>query len=252
MSIELKGVQLPALLALPDCPDQQSLQEAVHALLQKHPGFFDGEALALDLSAIGEAAEHFDWHGLVEMFHGYGLSLIGVVNATPAVAATFRSVGLAAWTLNTRDGAKRSAGPKTAAPAEPVSEAPPPPPAAAVAPAAPISSSTRVIDKPVRSGQRIYAEGGDLVVLADVNPGGELIADGSIHVYGALRGKALAGARGDTSARVFCTDFDAELVSVAGVYRVFEPGMAGKLAGRAAQVKLTSGSRGDQVVIEPL
>jgi len=102
MAIELKGIQLPALLALPDCTDQQSLQESVHALLQKHPGFFEGEALALDLSAMGEEADHFDWYALVETFHGYGLSLIGVVNATPAVASTFRSVGLAAWTLRAR------------------------------------------------------------------------------------------------------------------------------------------------------
>jgi septum site-determining protein MinC len=111
---------------------------------------------------------------------------------------------------------------------------------------------TKVIDKPVRSGQRIYAEGSDLVVLGSVNPGGELIADGSIHIYGALRGKALAGARGEAGARIYCTDFDAELVSIAGVYRVFEPGTAGTLSGRAVQVKLQTGSRGDQVMIEAL
>lgn len=237
MPIELKGVQVPVLLALPDCADQQSLMDAIHALLQKHPGFFDGEALALDLSAIGDAAEHFDWHALVEAFHGYGLSLIGVCNAPVAIANTFRSVGLAAWTLNASAG-------KTS---KPKAEASPPAPAAPAA-----AAITRVIDKPVRSGQRIYAEGGDLVVLASVNPGGELIADGSIHVYGALRGKALAGARGETAARIFCTDFDAELVSIAGVYRVFEPGSAGKLAGKAVQVKLQSGTRGDQVMIEAL
>ena len=84
---------------------------------------------------------------------------------------------------------------------------------------------------PVRSGQRVYARGRDLVVTAMVGAGAELIADGCVHVYGALRGRAVAGARGETGARVFCQDFHAELVSIAGVFRVFEtlpPELAGK------------------------
>jgi septum site-determining protein MinC len=77
-------------------------------------------------------------------------------------------------------------------------------------------------DKPVRSGQQIYARGRDLILTALVGNGAEVIADGSIHVYGALRGRALAGAQGDESARIFCQEFHAELVSIAGQYRVFE------------------------------
>lgn len=251
MPIELKGVQLPALLALPDSPDQQSLHDAIDALLAKHAGFFDGEALALDLSGLGERSLEFDWHALLEVFRGHGLSLIGVCNAPEPVAQAFRGAGLAAWNLNLRENARPPrAEPPPSPPAPKAEAAPQPQPAAA--PAAPAREPTRLIDKPVRSGQRIYAEGGDLVVLAAVNPGGELIADGSIHVYGPLRGKALAGARGDASARIYCSDFDAELVSVAGVYRVFEPGTAGPLAGKSVQVRLTSGERGDQVVIDPL
>ncbi|EQD37244.1 septum site-determining protein MinC [mine drainage metagenome] len=83
----------------------------------------------------------------------------------------------------------------------------------------------------MRSGQRVYARGRDLVVTATVGAGAELIADGCVHVYGALRGRAVAGARGETGARVFCQDFHAELVSIAGVFRVFEtlpPELAGK------------------------
>ncbi len=82
--------------------------------------------------------------------------------------------------------------------------------------------ATLRIDRPVRSGQQIYARGGDLVVLGNVGAGAEVIADGSVHVYGSLRGRALAGARGDRSARIYSLDFQAELVSVAGTYKVFE------------------------------
>jgi septum site-determining protein MinC len=81
---------------------------------------------------------------------------------------------------------------------------------------------TRLITEPVRSGQQIYAQGGDLIVVASVSPGAELLADGNIHVYGPLRGRALAGVNGDTRARIFCQRLEAELVSIAGQYKVFE------------------------------
>jgi septum site-determining protein MinC len=77
-------------------------------------------------------------------------------------------------------------------------------------------------DKPVRSGQQVYARDGDLIVTNLVANGAEVIADGSIHVYGPLRGRALAGAQGDSTARIYCQEFHAELVSIAGQYRVFE------------------------------
>ena len=96
----------------------------------------------------------------------------------------------------------------------------------AATPAAPLEvnapSATRVITQPVRSGQQVYAPGGDLIVLAPVSAGAELLADGHIHVYGPLRGRALAGVRGDTEARIFCQSLEAELVSVAGQYKVAE------------------------------
>jgi septum site-determining protein MinC len=90
------------------------------------------------------------------------------------------------------------------------------------APAAAARRPARIVDIPVRSGQQIYAEGADLIVTATVSPGAELIADGCVHAYGTLRGRAIAGARGDAGARVFCRKFEAELVAVAGVYAVAE------------------------------
>jgi len=94
---------------------------------------------------------------------------------------------------------------------------------AAAAGAAPAGrKAARIVETPVRSGQQIYADGCDLVVLSAVSAGAELIADGCVHVYGVLRGRAIAGARGDDTARVFCRKFEAELVAVAGVYAVAE------------------------------
>ncbi|MGA8277339.1 MAG: septum site-determining protein MinC [Rhodanobacteraceae bacterium] len=102
-------------------------------------------------------------------------------------------------------------------------------------------------DKPVRSGQQIYARGRDLVLTRLVGNGSEVIADGSIHVYGALRGRALAGAQGDTAARIYCQQFHAELISIAGHYRVFED-MPAELRGRPVQAWLD----GDKLLLANL
>jgi septum site-determining protein MinC len=84
------------------------------------------------------------------------------------------------------------------------------------------TSSNRLITQPIRSGQQIYAPGGDLIVIAPVSAGAEILADGNIHVYGPLRGRALAGVKGDTEARIFCQSLEAELISIAGHYKVNE------------------------------
>ena len=113
-------------------------------------------------------------------------------------------------------------------------------PAPEQAPAQP--APTRVITSPVRSGQQVYAPGGDLIVLAPVSAGSELLADGHIHVYGPLRGRALAGVRGDTGARIFCQSLEAELVSVAGQYKVAEDLRRQPLWKAASQIALEGDS----------
>jgi len=107
---------------------------------------------------------------------------------------------------------------------------------------------TLVVDKPLRSGQRIYAKGGDLVVLALVNHGAEVIADGHIHVYAPLRGKAIAGARGNTEARIFAASMEAELISIAGIYRTTENPLPDTVQGKPAQIRL----EGEKLVMEAL
>lgn len=117
------------------------------------------------------------------------------------------------------------------------------PAAAAAAPAPPAAAArkpARFVTEPVRSGQQIYAEGSDLIVTATVSTGAEVIADGCVHVYAALRGRAIAGARGDTSARVFCRRMEADLLAVAGVYAVADQ-MQGALRGQPVQAYLAEG-----------
>ncbi|MCY1408448.1 Septum site-determining protein MinC [compost metagenome] len=98
---------------------------------------------------------------------------------------------------------------------------------------------TKIITSPVRGGQQIYAQGGDLVVVSSVSPGAELLADGNIHVYGPMRGRALAGIKGDHKARIFCQQLGAELLSIAGQYKVSEDLRRDPLWGAGVQVSLS-------------
>lgn len=109
---------------------------------------------------------------------------------------------------------------------------------ASAEPAPAVPTTALVITKPLRSGQRVYARHTDLVVIGMVSQGAEVIADGNVHVYGPLRGKAMAGARGDTSARIFTTQLDAELLAIAGVYRVVEAKLDSALHNQPALVHL--------------
>jgi septum site-determining protein MinC len=104
-----------------------------------------------------------------------------------------------------------------------------------------------VIDRPLRSGQRVYAKG-DLVVLGLVSNGAEVIAEGNIHIYAPLRGRALAGVHGNHDARIFCTCLEAELISIAGIYRTTEVPLAPEVAGKPVQIRLDE----EKLLIEPL
>jgi septum site-determining protein MinC len=151
---------------------------------------------------------------------------------------------------------------------EPTPATLPAPAAQATAPANPVSTATSaeavlpqtvtptrpsmIVDRPLRSGQQVYARNADLIVMAVVSHGAEVIADGSIHVYAPLRGRALAGAAGDTGARIFTTRFEAELVSVAGVYRTFEGGVPAEFASHPTQVRLVGEGDVQKLSITPL
>lgn len=130
----------------------------------------------------------------------------------------------------------------------PVAATPPPPPPPRSKPArTPVHQLPLVITQPVRSGQVFYARRNDLIVLGSVNSGGQVVADGNIHVYGALRGRAIAGAQGAAEARIFCQKLEAELLAISGIYLVYDDIPAAHV-GKAAQISL----RGDACVIGPL
>ena len=180
------------------------LREAAfeHELAQqisRSPRFFQNAPVVLDLRAVENLTDATEFETIKDKLGELTLTLVGVQNAQPAQLEAATGAGLASFAPN-------AAGQPRSAPAA----APPPAP------------KTRLITEPVRSGTQIYARGSDLIVTAAVSPGAELVADGNIHVYGALRGRALAGANGDVAARIFCTRLEAELISIAGRYLVSE------------------------------
>ncbi|MGE5491189.1 MAG: septum site-determining protein MinC [Actinomycetota bacterium] len=249
--IELKGAMLPVLSVILRSLDIDALKkEALDKFGEE--AFFDGELAALDLSATDYDAPAPDWGALCQLFAHYGLRVVGIRGGSPELAASAEKAGLPP--LSITDTPQRAApqrpapepapapAPVAEKPAEPAPPAPPPPPAA----------NTLIIDRPLRSGQRVYARGGDVIVLAVVSTGAEVIADGSIHVYAPLRGRALAGASGDTKARILTTRMEAELVSIAGLYRTFEDGVPAQLAGQPTQVRLTEEGEKLKLVVEPL
>jgi septum site-determining protein MinC len=176
--------------------------EFEHELAQqigRSPRFFQNAPVVLDLRGVENFTEAAEFERVRDKLRALTLTMVGVQNAQPAQLEAATGAGLASFAPNA------STQPRAAGPAAP-------PPAA----------KARLVTEPVRSGTQIYARGSDLIVIAAVSPGAELVADGNIHVYGALRGRALAGATGDEAARIFCTRLEAELLSIAGRYLVSE------------------------------
>ena len=234
------------------------------------PGLFDNDPLVIDLSPLREADVVVDIAGLLPHLRRHRLVPIAAQGGSDAQMAAARAAGLAE-ALDAPSAEAATA--RNAAPAAPLAPArervvrEPVPPRPVVADAAPIevvrevlrevevirevpapAVPTLVIDKPLRSGQRVYARGGDLVVLAVVSFGAEVIADGNIHVYAPLRGRAIAGARGNTAARIFSTCLEPQLVSIAGIYRTTETPLPAGVLGQPAQVWLD----GEKIMVEAL
>lgn len=235
-ALELKATRLAGIQVILNSAEHAVLAAHISTLFAATPDFFGGEAAVFECGRLPADAASPDWAWLAQELKSRGLNPFAVQNASAELAASARQAGL--LVLN------------AAAPAPAVVTAEPEPESAAVAvPNASAAAPTRIIDKPLRSGQRVYAAGGDIVVLAAINPGAEVIADGSIHVYAPLKGRALAGARGDTSARIFTTHLEAELVSIAGVYRTFDTALDAAVARKPAQIRLADAS---QIIIESL
>jgi len=221
-ALEFKGRMLSLTRARILDPDVAAIGAQLQDFARQMPQAVRGMPVVLESDQACELG------GILAAMREVGMQPIGVADGPLAEAA--KSWGLAVVPADAGGRGKRGAAAAAAAEAA-VAE-----PVATVAARKP----TRIISEPVRSGQQIYATDGDLIVLSMVGAGAEVIADGCVHVYGHLRGRAIAGARGDTTARVFCSKLEADLVAVAGVYAVAEQ-MQGELRGKAAQVLLVDG-----------
>jgi septum site-determining protein MinC len=219
--------------------DADALRVQLATRVAAAPALFERAALCLDLSPLDHDVSAAELRPMLDAIRRCGVLPVGLAHGTPAIEALARELDLPVLTQFRAQQSYGAAVSAVKAAAQPAAPAAPVAPTAPVAPAAPAATSTEEIvaipalmhHRPVRSGQRIYARHRDLVVTSAVGAGAEVMADGCVHVYGSLRGRAMAGVRGEVSARVFCHEFNAELVSVAGVFRVFEtipPDLAGK------------------------
>jgi septum site-determining protein MinC len=223
----------------------EAVVPAIGDQFRRAPGFLRFAPIVLGLGDIQVSPAEVDFPGLIQGLRALEIMPIGTTGGTAEMRNAALSFGLppvraAGGKEETEDAAPPAASP-VEAPAAPIPAALPP----IAQPAA--ARVTMVVDQPVRAGQRVWAEGADLVVAATVNPGAEVIADGNIHVYGALRGRAIAGGASNMEARVFALNFDPELVSIAGFYAVRE-GFPTAQIGKAMQVRLV----GERMRFDPL
>ena len=237
---DIKSADLPLVAFQLKSMDLRAVAQALASQLQETPDFFNQDPALIDLDALVAEEGAIDFTGLVQTLTQHGLRPVAVKTGRSDWLALATQAGLVA----ADDARIRRQAPATAAAA--------PAPEVVVPPPAPALSEALVLDKPLRSGQQFYAKGRDLIVLAMVNPGAEVLADGNIHVYAPLRGKAIAGARGYTGARIFAQNMDPELISIAGVYRTSENPLPADVRGHAAQVALQTGPDGERLVITAL
>ncbi|HEX5682749.1 MAG TPA: septum site-determining protein MinC [Ideonella sp.] len=249
---ELKNTSLPLVSLVLKTTELAALADQLAAQLRDTPQLFNHDPVVVDLTALPKADDGvdaaaevdkppLDFPALIELLKAHRMLPVAVAGASAAQLEAALAAGLG-------EAPEPVQAPKPARPVvqEVVREIEVIREVVVEVPAAHVP--TLVIDRPLRSGQQVYAKGGDLVVLAAVNFGAEVIADGHIHVYAPLRGKAIAGNKGNTQARIFSTCLEPELISIAGVYRTTETALPADVHGKPAQVRLVD----DKLVMEPL
>jgi septum site-determining protein MinC len=187
-------------------------------MIEQTPKFFHQLPIVIDLQHYQNSQTLINFAELAALFKQMNITLVGVRNGNPEqqLSAKAADIGI----LPSRQETQRQ------------------PVRSTLKPPAPSASQSKVITQPVRSGQQIYAKDSDLIILNTVSEGAEVLADGNIHIYGALRGRALAGLSGNTEARIFCQNCRAELVSIAGHYQVNE------------QIELPASTKGWQIYLK--
>ncbi len=278
--IDIKSATIQGLSLILRSVNFGAIEGDLSARVSNAGDLFTNAPVLIDVTALTAdgTAEKLELNRLINLLRRHTMRAVGIVGATGLLLKQAGALGL----VEELDIRPRSR-PKTPEPeaettpapvvaAEPASEAParlpvadlfadvspPPVPVLSSAPedvqtavrqaVAGLAAPTMVIDRPLRSGQRVYARGGDLVVLGVVSHGAEVIADGNIHIYGPLRGRAIAGASGDTEARIFAGAMEPELISIAGTYRTTDKPLAPDVHGKAALARLD----GEKMLFEPL
>ena len=242
-SFDLKSASLPVVAVLLKTTDAARFAVDLAERVADAPGFFDNDPVLIDLAPVKDADESIDFVTITACLRNHSTLPVAVRGGSPTQMDAARAAGLS-WAPDAAVAPVRAE-----ASAPPVAEVHEVVREVEVLREVPVTGpGTMVIDKPLRSGQQVYARGADLVVLAVVSFGAEVIADGNIHVYAPLRGRAIAGARGNTEARIFSTCLEPQLVSIAGIYRTTETELPDDVRGKPAQVRLD----GEKLIIEPL
>lgn len=200
--------------------DMDAVATQLALTVEQAPELFHNTPVIIDLHKLSKTQTAVDFPLLVGLMRGYQMIPVGVRGGNQLQNEMAEMMELAILAEGQDKPTRPPAKAKSAAK-----------PSASATPASPVRQTSLLVSRPVRSGQRHYAAGGDLIVMGPVNSGAEIVADGNIHVYGTLRGRAHAGVKGNQQARIFCHDLRAELISIAGRYRInmdLETGLGGK------------------------
>ncbi len=216
--------------------DVDQLVREMRERVERAPKLFGRAAVIVDFGGLARMPDTATAQSLIDGLRGAGVLPVALAYGSRETEVLAEQLGLPLLAKFRAQYESGSPAPASAAPPRPAAAEPAPAKAAPAAKA--VETKPGLVQKtPVRSGQQLYAENRDLTVLSTVGAGAEVISDGSIHIYGALRGRALAGARGNADARIFCREFHAELVAVAGHYKVMEE-VPKELRGKAVQIWL--------------
>lgn len=222
---ELKGSLFTLTVLHLRRPDLKIMDRMLGEKVRQAPGFFTNAPAIIDLDTLEDPQATVDFAGLYDLLRRRGIIPVGVRNGLPEQQSAAVLAGLPVM-LEGRSHLE---------------------PRKSESGKAEVVRATKLVTQPVRSGQQVYASDGDLILLGAISPGAEVLADGNIHIYGRLQGRALAGAKGDSQARIFCQQLEAQLVSIAGHWRVIED-LDASARGQPVQIYLAD----DRLIIEPL
>ena len=247
-AIEIKGsvFTLPVLkICTTEIPQ---IEHALKTHLAQSLSFFKNAPIVIDLEKTQNLSPDMDFSALIDVLRGQQLVPVAVQKGRLEQHIQAEQAGLAILTGQSSNKSKPQESEPSEAQSRAAVESGGDHTTASTEVDRPQVASTKMVTQPIRSGQRIYARGGDLIVLAAVNAGAEVMADGNIHIYAPLRGRALAGVKGDQDARIFCHCMEAELIAIAGTYRVFEDKPPADIYQKSVQIRL----RGEQLDIVPI